>query len=183
MKIDWKYIVIAILAFLLILKMQCNTGRGRTPSSHDVASIKHVWHTDTVVKTNHVPYEVIRFIDTNSAYGYAVYIDTSQVVADYYAMKYYSDTLKNDTVAKIIVNSEVYMNSLMKQTLYYSGRTTYVTTEKERFRFYVGGVFSYPVGLSPSIGGSYRRWLYTASYDVVNRQASIGTYFKLGKKW
>lgn len=180
MKIDYKWGVIALLTIIIILSLQKCGGSGSITKKPKKVSITHIWHTDTIKHTNLVPYYVVD--------SFPIYIDTNQVVPDYYAMRTYIDTCKIDSSGYVSVKSEVYMNKLFSQMYYPKIKTTTYIIEqvpvKDRVKLYVGAeIGRSPVefGFAPSLMLTGKKSAaYSLKYDIVNKNIYLGVYVKIG---
>lgn len=188
-----KYIpwaIIAILIVLLIIMQQC-----RQPVPPEVLTTV----THDTIPGDSVPYEVLLpkpypvFKDTGSTKYKDV--DTCAILRDYYAQYYYSDTMKNDTSALVIVNDMVTENKLQSRKLIFQNRrpTAINTTinnygEPPANKIYIGA------GIGNSIANfddntlaltanvlwvTKTRWAYEARYDILNKTAELTAFYKL----
>ena len=112
-----------------------------------------------------------------------------ELYMNYYSSLLYHDTLRNDSLALIILNDTVSRNKLSGRTLYYIDRTpTQVITNtficpENRWRFYAG--ISPGFGRNNGFGVSAilqrSNMAYGYTYDVVNQQHYLSMYFSIIK--
>jgi hypothetical protein len=107
-----KYIssiqTVLILALVIIVLLQRGCKRNVTPDPEVITKIETKWDTVKVVNTKYVPKWRIRtetIHDTIPAD-----IDTLEILKDYYAKYFYSDTIQLDTLGSIVINDTVTRN-------------------------------------------------------------------------
>lgn len=74
-----------------------------------------------VVKEKPVPYKVVRW-DSVTRVDTVFIIDTIEVLNDYYSAYFYSDTLKDDTSALIVLNEQITENKIEYRELIFQNR-------------------------------------------------------------
>ena len=184
-------VVIAILVILLILCRECQ--RCSPPPETEI-KYDTIYITDTI---DHV--FVLDSTKTEIEYVYIEkpvpqYVDTAAILKDYFATRYYQDTLiNNDTIAFLVINDSISENRVQNRHYYYENRvpkitetiyitkTIYETESCNRFNIGIGGVIGggferFSAGLGVSVH-SNSRTSYTASYDLINNEAKIGIYY------
>ncbi len=193
MRIKVTWIIIGILAIIIIfMTFRCNR---KVNTTQPVAVIIR----DTV-KGDDVPYKIILdkpypvYRDTGSIKWRYTDVDTSQILVNYFTMKYYHDTLKDDTSALIVLNEVIVMNEIDERNLYFQNRRpwatniTNITGEQPRNKLYVG------LGLGKSIDDFFhddirltasvllttkKRFAYELRYDIFNQDVYGTIYYKL----
>jgi len=196
-KVKPCYIVIAILVVALIFTQQCKR-------SVDSDSTGHFWnwdfHSTTTVDTVH---DTVRIVSTVyvPVPGETIYndppidLDCQAMAIDYYASRYYNDTLKNDTSALIIIKDVVSQNILAQRqwefinyrptAIYNTVNTiTYDTCpECKKWNIGIGGMiggYTDKFGAGPSIVvTTNKKASYSASYDVIQKIGYFGIYWNV----
>jgi hypothetical protein len=125
-------------------------------------------------------------------------VDTAKILKDYYAKRYYSNVLQDDSSAFISVNDTIYQNELKGRSYTFQNRritsvvinntTSHVTMKQPLFRLGVGltGLYtgkSFDVGLGATL--VTRPGLYVGySFFAINRghAANIGWIISFRKR-
>jgi hypothetical protein len=127
------------------------------------------------VKGDSVPYAVIvpvpsvRYASLPPDTVFAK-VDTAAILLAYFATRYYSDTLLNDTSAFIALQETVSQNSITERSLMFQNRRpTYITTTmlqpqpqvEVHVSMYAGRELAAPV-----VQVAWRRWQLSAGYNL-----------------
>ena len=137
--------------------------------------------SDTIFTTvsTQVPKYIYR--DTGSL-KIAHSIDTVEVVRDYLSKYYYSDTIKGQD-AEIVINDTIFKNKISyRQVAVKNLRETKLIDIKKRKLYLglkLGGNTNQFTALPSVMYQNRKEHIYTYSYDVVNENHLIGTYFKI----
>ena len=100
-------VLILVLVIILLLQRSCKREEGPTEPVV-ITKVETKWDTVSVVQTEYVPKWRIRtetIHDTIPAD-----IDTLEILKDYYAKYFYSDTIQLDTLGSIVINDTVTRN-------------------------------------------------------------------------
>lgn len=189
MKNSIPWIIIAVLILLIIGERSCNN------IPPDPALPIVITHSDTI-KGDSIPVQVfvpkpypVR-VDCLKWQFYKV--DTLAILQAYYSRRIYSDTLKNDTSALVVVNDTVMFNSLQNRSLIFQNRrptlisyttTIQPTSDARRLKLFVG----------PSVGRSLETFAigasamlitkndaaYALTYDIFNKEAYVSIFWKI----
>ncbi len=186
-KIISPIIIMAILAFVFY-----------TVGVKSVGIIEHTdtlkVYSDTGTHTTSLgkPYPVFR--DTGSIEYFPVPVDSAAIFEAYaklhhlhYTKNIYSDTLKNDTSALIVLNDTVFKNELQNRSLTYQNRTPvyYITKTlqmPQRNQWYFGGDVTGIRGRTSfdvSVIFERKRVAYRYAYDPLVGEHSIGAYVRV----
>jgi len=180
------WIIIAALLVIILLQRECNH---ETPAGN---------HTETLYDTIHdtLPYPVVHYLpkltyrDTGSVKWKSLPVDTSAILADYFARHFYKDTLLNDTNALIIVSDTISQNKIIyrlpdlriyphiiRQTTYIKQKVPY----RRKLFFGIGAGRSFNrFGLSANMLYITKKGhAYSFSYDVLNKSFYLGMYWKI----
>lgn len=148
------------------------------------------------IQYDSIPYEVIKKISYPVNIIDTVYIpldvDTMAILADYFKIRIYNDTLINTADLRVIVQDSVHQNKLFgrRHTLYQNFRIDTVTVDcptipDNKLRWYLGVQANFRKnGIGPSVGLTDSKRLYTYSYDIVNNShhVNIAWQIKLRRK-
>jgi len=196
MRIKPTYIIIialvGVVVFLLMIK---DCGRGNTTT-------KTTFKTDTLIIKGD-PYPVTKVL-THIPAPEIIYVpvpekvDTAKILKDYYAKKYYSNVLQDDSSAFIAVNDTIHQNELIGRSYTFQNRrttsivinntTSHVTMRQPLFRLGVGltGLYtgkSFDVGVGATL--VTRPGLYVGySFYAINRghAANVGWIISFRKR-
>lgn len=197
MKLKTEHIIILVLIGIIIFMRECNCGKTCQQTADTVRTTDTVWDTARIVQVLPVPkpYTVIEPGDT-------IWIpaDTAEAMAflreklkDYYRIRLYQDTLKDDTSAFVMLNDCVTINRLGERTLtFINRRPTAINTTiiqpaaTPRNRIFVGP----SVGRNPDqfgLGGSVmlvtkKDHAYSYMYDVTNKDHYLSLFWKIRVK-
>lgn len=109
------FIAFAVLLIYILYLQQCKTGKNSHTSSHtDTVSV--VYKYDTVPEFFPVYVPTPQFVQLPSDTIEIPYLDTSyckQIAMDYLSTRYYSDTLKSDSI-DLYIRSQVGSNRILK---------------------------------------------------------------------
>lgn len=188
MKFNQKYLhyaVIGLLLILLFLQRECSN----CPDCPEaVNSHTEVWHYDSTIikKEIAVPYPVEKLVP----YGIPAIVDTSAILADYFARYVYDRILLDDSSAFIRLRDTTWRNRIMKSSLeFINRRPTQIVTNTTIVSDKVNKVF-----VGPVVGGSLNGNLivgagallvtkrdngYQVLVDPFNRSLSLGAYWKI----
>ena len=152
-----------------------------------------------------VEYDTISFIEVRKEYYPvikdvrlpALPIDTQALVADYYAVKFDTDTFFNDSDYRVMITDTLYMNKRLSRRFEHvnlrpTNITTVINTTKYdscpdlRFKVFVGGF----------VGGNLDKFsagpeivfltkkdhMYNVKYDAIAKTYMAGTAFKIRLK-
>jgi hypothetical protein len=192
-------LIIAILIIALILTKECR----RCPQCPE-PTVTIITETDTIRDTVRIVSNVYIPVP-----GETIYIDPPEDVdcalmsIDYYAERRYTDTLKNDTSALIIVKDVVSQNILaQRQWEFINQRPTIINTttniisydtckQCKQFNLGFGGFISARpenvskgrtgfIGFGPSILlTTNKKSSYGVSYDVINNIGEFSLYWNI----
>lgn len=178
-------VCIALIILAVLTNRRCNDTdyvvTSDTTYVHDT-----VTYVDTLPVP--VPYAVT---EVESVPKYIPDIECVELYKNYYASAMYVDTLKNDSLALIVLHDTVHKNRLTGRTLYYKDRTptqiityTYSPAEVQRNRYYIGiltgGGKNY-FGIGPSVLMQRRTVAYGYTYDITNKQHYLSFYYSIIK--
>lgn len=198
MKRYWDFIIIGAMAIVIaILLFKCDRIPEQTTTTvHDTIP------GDSVPYLVYCPKPIYVYRDTGST-KYKD-IDTTDIIYDYFSEKYYSDTIKNDTSALIVLNEVITQNDIYKRSFWFQNRrkTSIITTttneiigEIPRNKFYLGA------GIEGEVNPFYRdpaitlngllvmkkRWAYEVEVgfplkNINNVRIGVKGYYKLSFK-
>lgn len=119
MKPNTIYIAVIIcLAFAWWFK-GCGSGKGSVPKSDTIFTSDTIWGDS-------IPYQV--YVPVPKPYKVVVTdtlfkdVDTTAILRDYFAIVYYTDTLKNDTSALVVIVDTVSNNRLKGRSMWFQNR-------------------------------------------------------------
>lgn len=201
MKRYWDFIIIGVMAIVIILLLftcdrECPESTTTTVTIHDTIP------GDSVPYLVYCPKPIYVYRDTGST-KYKD-IDTTDIIYDYFSEKYYSDTIKDDTSALIVLNEVITQNDIYKRSFWFQNRrkTSITTTttneiigEIPRNKFYLGA------GIEGEVNPFYRnptitlnallvmkkRWAYEVEFGfpinkIENVRLSVKAFYKLSFK-
>ena len=175
------YVIIIILMLLLFLQQECH----RCPEPTEIVRV------DTVYKYDSIPYTPPpMFPKPGNVINQPIPkgIDSLAVAMAYFAVRNGNDTIVNDDRYLISMRWAVTENkpTFFQPTIVNKQPTTIIShtlIEKPRNKVFVGvGVGGSPnsFGIAPSLAlFTKRENLYTASYDVLNKDFYITFYYKI----
>ncbi len=154
--------------------------------------IKYNTKTDTISvvydSISYIPKPYIIYKDTGSYHLSKIYvtnlIDTNAIISNYIKKIVYSDTLKNDSLAFILIHDTLQYNRILNRTKVihiYTLQKTLVQPIKEHLfaGFGIGGGKSI-FGVTGNIALlTKRKRLYFFSYDILNHSIFVSIYWKL----
>lgn len=199
MKTFYSNFLFPILSGVLLMLLITQTVR-LSRCSMGTTQIDTVYSVDTIyVETEFIkivkkevpkPYKVVQF-DTIWVYE-SIPVDTNEIVKDYLAMKYFSDTL-SDTNIVAIINDYMSGNRLISRDFRYKilKQPTIINTQTITMSCDIDGLY-----LGGSFGGSRNKigfgvnasYLsvnglnFGASYDPVNNYGSISLLKKINRR-
>ena len=170
--------ILALLAYIVFLR-EC------TPPPKPIIETKIVYQVDSVyipkVDTLHMVHMDTLYIDS-LIYNTIIHeqIDTIYILRDYFTKYYYTDTIRNDSQALIVINDTLYRNRIKSR---YSQIKLFAEKPTLKNNFYIGGGITGGVDrLGLTVNGAMmtkRKKLYTASYDLINKEVSLSLYIKI----
>jgi hypothetical protein len=148
-------VLILILALIILLQSQCSRKDPVEPEV--IVTIETKWDTVEVEKISYVPKwrtKVVTEYDTIPRD-----IDTVEILKDYYARYYYTDTLTLDTLGYLVLNDTITKNSILNRSFTSKIQIPTTTITKEIYlnkrEFYWGlGVHGRPDQLN-YVGGEF----------------------------
>jgi hypothetical protein len=148
-------VLILILALIILLQSQCSRKDPVEPEV--IVTIETKWDTVEVEKISYVPKwrtKVVTEYDTIPRD-----IDTVEILKDYYARYYYTDTLTLDTLGYLVLNDTITKNSILSRSFTSQIQIPTTTITKEIYlnkrEFYWGlGVHGRPDQLN-YVGGEF----------------------------
>ena len=148
-------VLILILALIILLQSQCSRKDPVEPEV--IVTIETKWDTVEVEKISYVPKwrtKVITEYDTIPRD-----IDTVEILKDYYARYYYTDTLTLDTLGYLVLNDTITKNNILSRSFTSQIQIPTTTITKEIYlnkrEFYWGlGVHGRPDQLN-YVGGEF----------------------------
>jgi hypothetical protein len=129
------------------------------------------------------------YIDTGSTRWRDRPIDTAVILKDYFATRFYSDTLMNDTSAFILLKCYTTENRLFYQELMFQNRrpiaiNTTVFNPPDRNKIFLGGGINLIPG-KPGLSGDLLfvhkkgKMSINGGYDFMNRMITAKLFFKV----
>lgn len=181
------YIIIIILLVVIFLQRECSRPQ---PCPDPVVRVDTVYRYDTIPYT---PPPMTPKPGTVIEQPIPEGIDSLAVARAYFSRRMGIDTLVNDSLYLLSLRWEVQENkpTLFQPTIINRQPTTIIshtTTEKPRNKVFLGvgvGGSQNAFGIAPSVAlYTKRENLYTASYDVINKDFYVTFFYtiKLKKK-
>jgi len=197
----FNWIIIGVMTIVIILLLftcdrKCPEITTTTITIHDTIE------GDSVPYLVYCPRPIYVYRDTGSTKY--VGIDTTEIIYDYFSEKYYSDTIKDDTSALIVLNEVITQNDIYKRNFWFQNRrittiNTITTTETigeiPRNKVYLG------VGIEGEVNPFFRdptitlngllvmkkRWAYEVEVgfplkNIDNIRVGVKGYYKLSFK-
>lgn len=133
------FIAFALLLIYILYLQQCKSGK-----IENTNTIETIYKYDTIPKFFPVYIPQPQFVQLPSDTIKIPYTDTNyckKIAIDYLSTRYYSDTLKNDSV-DLYIRSEVVNNKLARMQGGYKLKFPITTTniiQPNRIKFYIGG--------------------------------------------
>jgi hypothetical protein len=201
MKRYWDFVIITALAIVIVLLLftcdrKCPDNINTTITIHDTIE------GDSIPYVVYCPKPIYIYRDTGSI-RYKD-IDTTDIIYDYFAEKYYSDTIKDDTSALIVLNELITQNDIYKRNFWFQNRrkTSITTTttneiigEIPRNKFYLGAgiegevnpFFRDPTITLNGLLVMKKRWAYEVEVgfplkNINNVRIGVKGYYKLSFK-
>lgn len=188
-KISQYLNMIMLVVILLLLLRNCDRSGSREQKiKTDTLYLKPTdkWHVFPVEVPK--PYKVEVPGAPGSTIAIPVNIDSLAVIRDYYTKRFYSDSLKNDSVV-IWINETVSMNEIKSREIKYRWtapeRLIRNTIREDRQLFFIGADVTASKNALGTFGSVYfdtRKGLIGLGYDPFNRAGKITVAFKL-KLW
>lgn len=182
-----QYIIFAIIVVAAFMF-------GKSCSKPEIINTETI--TYDTIKGDSIPYPVVKYKpvpvyrDTGSTKWKYNKIDTSAILADYFAKYFYNDTLIDNKVMFVAIKDTISENKIIyrKPTIHYF--PTYITktiTTKEatKRKLYVGGSISGFKDVVPYIGAMYldkKNRAFTAQYGVTDNSYQVGMFYKISLK-
>lgn len=147
--IKWIAILgVAILAFIYL--RGCRSGSGKIVVNDTIEVVRDTTIYETVHDTSFVPkpYKVVQWKDSIRIDSFEtvdiIYADTSLVYADYFATRFYRDTVYNDSLATVVLEDTVHQNRSVGKSAHINFRlrevNNTVTIDKKRVTLYYGAL-------------------------------------------
>lgn len=184
------------ILFVIIIAIAFFVGRA-TKKSTEIVSTNTVTEVvyDTIYQEKPVPIEIeqpeiipdtVYIIDTiiKKASEAGLSKEFTDVYIDYYTIKSFRDTLKNDLEAIIILEEETYMNSIRDRKLYYKANISKTITQHEDKGIVVGAfmgedLFMPQLGYKSNNGITYKvGWEFSRGTPTLGIEANINKLFK-----
>ena len=148
-------ILIFILALVLLYQSQCSKKDPVEPEV--IVTIETKWDTVSVTQTEYVPKWKTKIVTEHDTIPQD--IDTMDILRDYYARYFYTDTLNLDTLGYVVLNDTITKNSILNRSFTSKIQIPTTTITKEiylnRREFYWGlGVHGRPDQLN-YVGGEF----------------------------
>ena len=89
-------------------------------------------------------------------------VDTTKILAEYYAKVEYNDTVKNDSSALIVIKEILYKNRIQDRLVRFQNRRTTAIVE-QRTQALVAGVTAWQTGYDVSLGMRFKRNILSLS--------------------
>ena len=147
------------------------------------------YKTDTIYSndTAYIPQvDTVHFTDTlyvDSIINHTIInerIDTVYILRQHFTNRIYTDTILNDVRGLIIINDTLYRNRIKSR---YSQIKLFAEKPTLKNNFYIGGgITGGQDRLGLTVNGAVmtkRKKLYTASYDLINKEVSLSLYIKI----
>lgn len=194
--IDWlksknPLIVTIFLLFGIIVLQQSCPRRVYVdrPVNQIVYVDKVVTHYDTIVKN---VYKDKFYYDTIIVTEFDTIVDSrwcTELLKDYFSIKYITDTLANDTTLFATAQYRINRNALLSRNFNYQSRikSEYITNvtvvNPPKNKVYAtldigGGVNRFEIDAGLMLQTKTDK-IYSVRYDPINKEVSIGTAFKL----
>ena len=148
-------ILIFILALILLYQSQCTKKDDVEPEV--IVTIETKWDTVSVTQTEYVPKWKTKIVTEHDTIPQD--IDTMDILRDYYARYFYTDTLNLDTLGYLVLNDTITKNSILNRSFTSKIQIPTTTITKEIYlnkrEFYWGlGVHGRPDQLN-YVGGEF----------------------------
>jgi len=179
-----SYIVAALFGAVLVFALM----RGCQPKPVvDIRYIKGDSVPYIVYKDKPIP-QRITYMDTIMEYdttildGDTVYvekaIDTAALMKDYFASVYYTDTLKNDSSALIVLSETIHKNRVANRELWFQNKRQTAVLQYNKKAFVVGMSVT-PRGADVSLGARIDRNVFSVVYG----SGQVGVRYQREFKW
>lgn len=184
------WIIILILVAVIIFQRSC---KNCNCPEITVTTDTIILPGDTVFTETELPVPLPVYIKQpgDTLYIYEqINVDTAAILKDYFALRFYKDTLKDDTSAFVQHNYTVTQNQVSKSKLIFKNRRpkTYITqtlspVESRKMKFF-GGLSVYHrymnIGIAPTAGLLTKNdHLYTLQYDIFNKDFEFSIFWKI----
>ncbi len=180
------WIIIVALLVIIFFQREC---KHQPPANPQPVILYDTIHdTLSYPLFKYIPRLIYR--DTGTVKWKSLPVDTSAILADYFAKRFYKDTLLNDTNALIIVSDTISQNKIIYRLPdlriypHIIRQTTYLK-QKASFRrklflgIGAGGGFN-RFGLSANMLYITKKdHAYSFSYDLLNKSFYLGMYWKI----
>ncbi len=111
-------------------------------------------------------------------------VDTTAILASYFAKHYYADTLKNDTSAFIALKETITQNRIVERSLMFQNRrptaitTTTLPPPSERKLQFYGHVFLGKEMAAPVVQVGWKEWQVSAGYNLQQGGIIVGVGYR-----
>ena len=131
-------VLIMVLALVLLYQSQCSKKDPVEPEV--IVTIETKWDTVSVTQTEYVPKWKTKIVTEHDTIPQD--IDTMDILRDYYARYFYTDTLNLDTLGYLVLNDTITKNSILNRSFTSKIQIPTTTITKEiylnRREFYWG---------------------------------------------
>lgn len=131
-------VLIMVLALVLLYQSQCSKKDPVEPEV--IVTIETKWDTVSVTQTEYVPKWKTKIVTEHDTIPQN--IDTMDILRDYYARYFYTDTLNLDTLGYLVLNDTITKNSILNRSFTSKIQIPTTTITKEiylnRREFYWG---------------------------------------------
>ena len=184
MKINYQYIIIGVLIWLLILQNQCSKPNSQDPSITIERDTTYI----TITKTDSIkdPYPV--FIK-QTKWDTIKQIDTIKVLGDYFSIKAFTQIYQYGDTLKLIITDTISQNTLIHQDIKYELNIPIIrekiTIIQNPHELYAGPKVGFigdkiQLGLDLTYRNPYGQ-LFTLYYSPFNQNIGMGVQFRLFK--
>jgi hypothetical protein len=168
-----KFIIVLILILGIVLSMigpkHCSGGRSKsdtfTQITHDTT-----WDTTNIVSPVYIPGETIYI----SGPTITEHVDTAKILADYFAKRIYSDTIKMDSLGYIAIQDTVSKNKITGRQHTKNYRIPKITTTIEKT------IHHYEVAQRKLYGGFLVDITNIGGYGTLSYENKKNTVFHFG---
>jgi hypothetical protein len=181
-------VIIAVLVGIVLMQRACPVVR-YVDNDRIIYKDTTIFKYDTIKKTDYKDVFIYKTIVKHDTTFLFHDVDTTAILSDYFAEKFYVDTLSNDTILFALMRSKVAQNELQERSFTYSilrpetiiHKTEIINPLKNKIFVDLSiGInmnqISTPIGLSYM---SKSDKVYSVKYDPFMKVFFIGTSFKL----
>lgn len=185
MKINYSYIIIGVLVWLLILQNQCSkpTPHGPSVTIERDTTYLTVTQTDSVVK----PYPVfVKQVQWDTIKE----VDTVEVLGDYFSIKAFTQIYQYGDTLKLTITDTISQNTLIHQNIHYELNLPTIrekiTIIQNPHELYVGpkvgfGGDKLQLGVDVTYRNPYGQ-LFTIYYSPFDQNVGMGVQFLIIKR-